>query len=215
MAKSYTSPIEEIAKRLEKEAGIHPFHMSLDNERARFGFPPEIHMTMAQQLQQATLPVGGRQQFKPHANDAQFFDSPTIPDNAFDPNKIQSNSTNLGDFRRQGANEFDPTKVQTNSSQLGDSRPERNGPEFTSKTSNATRLGDSRNKQIQLPASSTIQQAAYWRERQYLVVSFKSGHSYDYSGVELLKMLQWEQAASAGSFFYKNIRMSYPYRKLG
>ena len=146
MAKSYTSPIEEIAKRLEKEAGIHPFHMSLENEQARFGFPPEVHMTMAEQLQQATQPVGGRQQFKPHANDAQFKDT---------------------------------------------------------------------NKQLSLPASSTIQQAAYWRERQYLVVSFKSGHSYDYSGVELLKMLQWEQAASAGSFFYYNIRMNYPYKKLG
>jgi hypothetical protein len=72
-----------------------------------------------------------------------------------------------------------------------------------------------KNKQLQLSPSSTIQQAAYFPEKEYLVVSFKSGHTYDYKSVPLLKMMQWEQAASAGSFFYYNIRMSYPYSKLG
>ena len=70
-------------------------------------------------------------------------------------------------------------------------------------------------KQLSLPGSSTIQQAAYWPSREYLVVSFKSGHTYDYKGVELLSTLLWEQASSAGSWFYYNIRMRYPYSKLG
>lgn len=71
------------------------------------------------------------------------------------------------------------------------------------------------NSNLQLKASSTIQQAAYWPKKEYLVVSFKSGHTYDYQKVPLLKVLQWEQAPSAGSFFYYNIRMSYSYRKVG
>jgi hypothetical protein len=71
------------------------------------------------------------------------------------------------------------------------------------------------NKQLQLHPSSTIQQAAYWPQKEYLVVSFRSGSSYSYSGVELLQVLLWEQASSAGSWFYYNIRTSYAYRKLG
>ena len=70
-------------------------------------------------------------------------------------------------------------------------------------------------KQLDLPASSTIQQAAYWPNREYLVVSFKSGHTYDYQGVELISVLLWEQASSAGSWFYYNIRMKYSYKKIG
>ncbi len=71
------------------------------------------------------------------------------------------------------------------------------------------------NKQLQLPASSTIQQAAYWPQKEYLVVSFKSGHTYSYDKVPLLTVLLWEQVTSAGSWFYYNIRTSYSYRKLG
>ncbi len=71
------------------------------------------------------------------------------------------------------------------------------------------------NKQLQLPASSTIQQAAYWPQKEYLVVSFRSGSTYSYSSVPLLTVLIWEQVTSAGSWFYYNIRTSYAYRKLG
>jgi len=79
---------------------------------------------------------------------------------------------------------------------------------------NDKQFGDE-NKQLQLPASSTIQQASYWPKKEYLVVSFKSGHTYDYSKVPLITMIRWEQATSAGSYFYYNIRMSYRYRKMG
>lgn len=69
--------------------------------------------------------------------------------------------------------------------------------------------------QVKLPSSSTIQSAAYWPTREYLVVSFKSGHTYSYQGVELTTVALWQQASSAGSFFYYNIRMKYSYQKMG
>jgi hypothetical protein len=94
--------------------------------------------------------------------------------------------------------------IRTDNSPYKEFKPHDNDKQFVDK-----------NKQLQLPASSTIQQAAYWPSKEYLVVSFKSGHTYDYSNVPLLVMLQWEQAKSAGSFFYYNIRMSFKYRKVG
>lgn len=71
------------------------------------------------------------------------------------------------------------------------------------------------NKQLSLPGSSTIQSAAYWPSKKYLVVSFKSGHTYSYNGVDIPVILNWEQASSAGSFFYYNIRTSFRYQKMG
>lgn len=77
------------------------------------------------------------------------------------------------------------------------------------------RYKDKENQQLNLPASTTIQAAAYSPEREYLIVSFKSGHTYDYTDVPLSLILKWEEALSAGSFFYYNIRLSFKYRKLG
>lgn len=94
--------------------------------------------------------------------------------------------------------------IKTGNSPYKEFKPHANDKQFSDE-----------NKQLQLPASSTIQQAAYWPSKEYLVVSFKSGHTYDYNKVPLIVMMQWEQAASAGSFFYRNIRMSYKYRKIG
>lgn len=71
------------------------------------------------------------------------------------------------------------------------------------------------NKQLQLPGSSTIQSAAYWKDKEYLVVSFKSGATYSYDKVPVDMVKAWEKAPSAGSYFYYNIRMSYSYRKMG
>ena len=71
------------------------------------------------------------------------------------------------------------------------------------------------NTQLSLKPSSTIQQAAYWPDKEYLIVSFKSGHTYSYKGVDVRTVLRWEQASSAGSYFYYNIRMSFPYQKMG
>lgn len=80
---------------------------------------------------------------------------------------------------------------------------------------------DSKDKQqtqspaVKLHASSTIQSAAYWPDREYLVVSFKSGSSYSYNKVPVDTVSSWENASSAGSYFYYNIRTSFSYRKLG
>lgn len=70
-------------------------------------------------------------------------------------------------------------------------------------------------KQLKLPPSSTIQSAAYWPTKEYLLVSFKSGHTYSYSDVPALTIEFWQAASSAGSWFYYNIRMSYKYQKMG
>jgi len=67
---------------------------------------------------------------------------------------------------------------------------------------------------LELPPSSTIQTATYWPSRQYLTVSFKSGHTYSYDEVPFKVMVAWKMAPSAGSFFYRNIRMTYVYRKI-
>ncbi len=70
-------------------------------------------------------------------------------------------------------------------------------------------------KQLNLPASSTIQSAAYWPKKEYLLVSFKSGATYSYNNVPMLTVQLWQNVSSAGSWFYRNIRTSYPYQKLG
>lgn len=90
-----------------------------------------------------------------------------------------------------------------------------NGKQKPVELNSTQQVDKGQKKQLSLPGSSTIQQAAYWPNREYLVVSFKSGHTYDYKGVELVSVLLWEQASSAGSWFYYNIRTRYPYSKLG
>lgn len=94
------------------------------------------------------------------------------------------------------------------SSPVGGRKPFKPGPDDKEEFSDA-------NAQLELRPSSTIQSAAYWKNRQYLVVSFKSGHTYSYIGVPLEIIIRWEQAGSAGSFFYYNIRTSFGYQKLG
>ena len=71
------------------------------------------------------------------------------------------------------------------------------------------------NTNVKTKPSSTIQSSTYWADKQYLVVSFKSGSTYSYSGVPVDTVMEWEEASSAGSYFYYNIRMSYSYQKLG
>lgn len=145
-SKTYESPIEQIIKQLEDQEP--PYRVkSIENDKVKFGFPEELKMTIREQLQQATTPIG------------QNVNNPRI---------------------KTAGKPIEETKGT-----------------------------------LRLPTSSTIQQAAYWPKKEYLVVSFKSGHTYDYNRVPLVKIVQWEDAASAGSFFYYNIRMAFPYRKIG
>lgn len=71
------------------------------------------------------------------------------------------------------------------------------------------------NAQLKTKPSSTIQSAAYWPAKEYLLVSFKSGATYSYNGVGVDIVQEWQEASSAGSFFYYNIRMNYSYTKMG
>lgn len=73
---------------------------------------------------------------------------------------------------------------------------------------------DKSEMQIEMKPSSTIQSVAYWPTKLYLLVSFKSGHTYSYEQVPEPLIDQWQSAPSAGSFFYYNIRMSYRYQKV-
>jgi hypothetical protein len=147
-SQQYESIIDKIAREIEENEGIQPYKMKITNERAEFGFPEALKMTVGEQLKLASSPLapGERPKFKPNAQQ---------------------------------------------------------------KADGGTK------KQLQLPASSTIQQAAFWPTKEYLVVSFKSGHTYSYNDVPLVTVLLWEQSSSAGSWFYYNIRMSYRYQKMG
>jgi hypothetical protein len=47
-----------------------------------------------------------------------------------------------------------------------------------------------------------------------LVVTFRSGRVYEYFGVPLSVFVALLNATSHGSYFYWNIRKSYPYRRI-
>jgi hypothetical protein len=68
---------------------------------------------------------------------------------------------------------------------------------------------------LKLRPSSNIQMAVYFPERQYLLVSFKSGSTYEYKKVDIDVITLWESASSAGSFFHYNIRTSFKFKKVG
>lgn len=105
--------------------------------------------------------------------------------------------TNNPNVSRNSQNEVPPKENNEGSSE--EDRPQKDG----------------KKKQLKLPKSSTIQAAAYWPNKQYLVVSFKSGATYGYDDVPKLTIDLWQTASSAGSWFYYNIRLSYKYQKLG
>lgn len=74
---------------------------------------------------------------------------------------------------------------------------------------------DRQTNQLELKPSSNVQGAVYYPDKEYLIVSFKSGSTYAYSGVSIWVIVDWESAASTGSYFYHNIRTSYNFSKVG
>jgi hypothetical protein len=68
---------------------------------------------------------------------------------------------------------------------------------------------------LSLSPSSTIQAAIYYPDTGRLEVSFKSGGLYTYDSVPFDLVQEWQKAASAGSFFYHNIRLGYRYHTSG
>lgn len=128
---------------------------------------------------------------KPHLSIANFSkDSDLIK---FSPTSISS-ATGIASRR---------SLVQNDTAVTGEDKSNRdNNPEIKT------------NKNLALPSSSTIQQAAYIWDKEYLIVNFKSGHTYDYSDVPNKTIVNWEKASSAGHYFYYNIRKSFSYRKI-
>lgn len=63
--------------------------------------------------------------------------------------------------------------------------------------------------------SSNLAAVGYDAASETLRVKFKSGLVYTYSGVPYTVFYALSKASSLGSYFYYNIRTSYPYTKSG
>lgn len=60
-----------------------------------------------------------------------------------------------------------------------------------------------------LPKSSNIDQIDYDSDEQKMVIQFKSGQAWEYSGVPQSVFMGIQNAPSAGSYFFRNIRGVY------
>lgn len=62
--------------------------------------------------------------------------------------------------------------------------------------------------------SSNIAEIGYSEEDEFLVVEFKSGDRWGYSGVPYDVFAGLRDAGSVGSFFAREVKGSYPSRRL-
>jgi hypothetical protein len=62
--------------------------------------------------------------------------------------------------------------------------------------------------------SSNLVSVGYDPNTHILEVEFKAGTVYEYKDVPLDIYTELMSAASKGSYHYRNIRMSFPYRKM-
>lgn len=62
--------------------------------------------------------------------------------------------------------------------------------------------------------SSNLTTVEYDPDTLVLRVSFKNGGMYEYEGVLQEVVDEMMAADSQGSYFYKNVRMNYPYTKI-
>lgn len=60
-----------------------------------------------------------------------------------------------------------------------------------------------------IPRSSNLTEVTYDSETQVMTVSFQGGATYEYQGVPLQAFMGIQNAPSAGSYFYKQIRSVY------
>ncbi len=65
-------------------------------------------------------------------------------------------------------------------------------------------------KETFLPKSSNISQVEYDSDEQTLDVTFQDARTYRYRNVPQTVFLGLQNAQSAGSYFYRQIRSSYP-----
>jgi hypothetical protein len=64
---------------------------------------------------------------------------------------------------------------------------------------------------VSISGSSNIAGVEYNKAKQLLIVTFNTGTSYTYEGVDESTVNDLLSAQSMGSYFYRNIRTSYPY----
>ena len=76
-----------------------------------------------------------------------------------------------------------------------------------------TFLGFLREESMRL-ASSNLKSIRYNSKTEELLVYFRSGSIYSYDGVPRAVVQSLKFAESRGRYFWRYIRMSYPYRKL-
>jgi hypothetical protein len=62
--------------------------------------------------------------------------------------------------------------------------------------------------------SSTIRSISHQSETNTLLVEFKSGGTYEYSGVDKETFNEFVSQSSVGSYFHKTIKGKYEARKL-
>lgn len=65
-----------------------------------------------------------------------------------------------------------------------------------------------------VPSSSNIDRAEYEPQTRELTVTFKTGSTYRYRGVPRETFLGLQNARSAGSYLFANIRTNYPYEEI-
>lgn len=184
---------ESLLEQLHREYG-ESYQTTFRNDRASFGLPPKMKpMTKGAQVA-FNNPVGGRTE---PTNIPEGTPRPFVPTQPESPFAYSQPTSGYSTTQSNSQGQFAYTQPVS-----------WNAPNTQEKYADE-------NAQLQVKPSSTIQSAAYWTNRKYLVVSFKSGHTYSYDGVPLETILAWEQAGSAGSFFYYNIRMNFSYSKLG
>lgn len=65
-------------------------------------------------------------------------------------------------------------------------------------------------KEVFQPISSNLQEVSYDSETQEMVVTFQTGNQYLYRNVPQSVYMSLQRAPSPGSYFYRQIRSSYP-----
>jgi len=202
------SVLDLLAKQFEEKYNIKQYKTSFNGDRANFNIEPFRSSSVIDQpsfsTQQSVASFGTDQ--------PSFSAQQSVASSAIDkPNfSTQQSVASFGTDQPSFSN-----KVIVPGQDIGNSKNSISPNNMKVHPSDAQYVDGTKTEQVATKPSSTIQSAAYWIEKQYLVVSFKSGATYDYQQVPLNTILMWERAPSAGSFFYYNIRTSFKYSKVG
>ena len=65
-------------------------------------------------------------------------------------------------------------------------------------------------KETYIPRSTNIDEIVFDSDEQTMTITFKNGRAWTYSGVPQALFLGIQNAQSAGSYFIRHIKTSYP-----